>query len=876
MLRDVVELMGAVSAQGSANRERPSVLVDRCATALAGPGASAAELDACRRALSCLLLQAARSPRVLSPPAACAPQPPPPRVTSPPFALVASERDAALVAELRKRVAKLEAENAELRRQLAAARGPADAASSHGRSHSMANLPPKSQSAGSLAVSPPLVPAGPRSPLVQPQPSPMVLSGPAVSTIVLRPPSVGIEEMAAAETASSEPAVDLSVGPVSLHVRVVAANNVKCADFNGFSDPYVILRIGKTQHRTKTIQKTLNPRWDETFLFKDVDMQGTLVAEAWDWDAIGKDDFLGVIDIPLCTLGDGKPRECRFVLQPKSGESVSGDLHLVLQCTPPDAKPVLAAGQVPNLRPLVHIGNGQLIVRVIEAKGLKACDSGGTSDPYAVLDVDKQTARTGVVEKTLAPHWDNTFFFEANEGSRLDITVFDWNKVTAHEAIGTARVPVRSLLLQKPEDVKDEWIDLTPAKQGETRAVGSVHVALQYVTPVDIPLHQIANSDFFKTGEDTWSSEPLPHELWTETPQYGTLLVDKKCLGEGFHIESDCSCVTTLYRDAENVQTFDRSLTIPFYEQFLSHQDHAVYYGTDPTAGPVVVCVGDPDAKGLRRVMVLTKKESKRFVVPQSKSYLRAVRAAYPILMNVDLSHTSSNAIREALLRFEKGTIFTRHKFGVLLALPGQKDELEMFNNPGTTPAFDEFLGFLGDKIELQGWKDFRGGLDAKSGNTGTHSVYARIADIEVMFHVAAFIPHKEGDRQQVDRKRHIGNDICVVIFKERGAPGDVVNLGSFLTHFNHVFVVVSPEDVGGETAYRVNVAVKPAVGTAPPYLPDPPLLRKTPELREWFLQKLVSMERAAMQSPHFQSGQVTTRKANLEDIIKLCEQQHD
>ena len=44
--------------------------------------------------------------------------------------------------------------------------------------------------------------------------------------------------------------------------------------------------------------------------------------------------------------------------------------------------------------------------------------------------------------------------------------------------------------------------------------------------------------------------------------------------------------------------------------------------------------------------------------------------------------------------------------------------------------------------------------------NTGTHSIYTTYSDLEVMFHVATLIPSKYADPQQVDRKRHIGNDV--------------------------------------------------------------------------------------------------------------------
>ena len=38
-----------------------------------------------------------------------------------------------------------------------------------------------------------------------------------------------------------------------------------------------------------------------------------------------------------------------------------------------------------------------------------------------------------------------------------------------------------------------------------------------------------------------------------------------------------------------------------------------------------------------------------------------------------------------------------------------------MYNNEHSSPAFDEFLDMLGRKVKLQGFDNFRGGLDIKS-----------------------------------------------------------------------------------------------------------------------------------------------------------------
>jgi hypothetical protein len=62
-------------------------------------------------------------------------------------------------------------------------------------------------------------------------------------------------------------------------------------------------------------------------------------------------------------------------------------------------------------------------------------------------------------------------------------------------------------------------------------------------------------------------------------------------------------------------------------------------------------------------------------------------------------------------------------------------------------------------------------------------------------------LPFSPGDSQQVERKRHIGNDIVVIIFQEGTTP---FYPGCIRSDFNHVFFVVRKEvNEAGKTMYR-------------------------------------------------------------------------
>eukprot|EP01135_Chromosphaera_perkinsii_P011092 Nk52_evm1s2340 gene=Nk52_evmTU1s2340 len=85
-----------------------------------------------------------------------------------------------------------------------------------------------------------------------------------------------------------------------LRVKVLSARNLTGKSRGGLSDPYVVLKLGTRKAKTSVIEKCLNPTWNEEFVFY-VHRQATesLKISVWDYDFGKKDDFLGMIKIPV-------------------------------------------------------------------------------------------------------------------------------------------------------------------------------------------------------------------------------------------------------------------------------------------------------------------------------------------------------------------------------------------------------------------------------------------------------------------------------------------------------------------------------------------------------------------------------------------------
>eukprot|EP00010_Vexillifera_abyssalis_P009306 CAMPEP_0201545770 /NCGR_PEP_ID=MMETSP0173_2-20130828/2197_1 /ASSEMBLY_ACC=CAM_ASM_000268 /TAXON_ID=218659 /ORGANISM="Vexillifera sp., Strain DIVA3 564/2" /LENGTH=645 /DNA_ID=CAMNT_0047954261 /DNA_START=29 /DNA_END=1966 /DNA_ORIENTATION=- len=91
-------------------------------------------------------------------------------------------------------------------------------------------------------------------------------------------------------------------GTKFLRMNVMCAKNLPAADSGGTSDPYAIVKIEKKQYKTETISKNCNPEWNEQWTWILPNASTQVWVEVWDWDRIGKDNFLGKLKIPITEL----------------------------------------------------------------------------------------------------------------------------------------------------------------------------------------------------------------------------------------------------------------------------------------------------------------------------------------------------------------------------------------------------------------------------------------------------------------------------------------------------------------------------------------------------------------------------------------------
>ena len=121
----------------------------------------------------------------------------------------------------------------------------------------------------------------------------------------------------------------------TLKVILLEAENVPKMDVIGWADPYCLFQLAgqKEIQKSKVINNTKHPIWDERFEFKlqnkNRDILHILMK---DKDAMSADDDVAKVEIPLTPLNPNQPVLHWFPMIPVKGVEASGiKVRLILE-----------------------------------------------------------------------------------------------------------------------------------------------------------------------------------------------------------------------------------------------------------------------------------------------------------------------------------------------------------------------------------------------------------------------------------------------------------------------------------------------------------------------------------------------------------------
>ncbi|KAL7717941.1 Rap GTPase-activating protein [Entamoeba marina] len=384
--------------------------------------------------------------------------------------------------------------------------------------------------------------------------------------------------------------------------------------------------------------------------------------------------------------------------------------------------------------------------------------------------------------------------------------------------------------------------------------------------------------------QNQFPSKDFPVEQWLSVVAMDKpLLILTVSLPRGYHIENSSTCCTHKHEELTFFNIHDSSSCIKYYEKYFEWKKHSNYILPLQTDLLIVSITNLSHRKSVttprlfedisklppRKVIIRNKRNDTRKIYPGNTTdhqILKEIgftgKVATPI---------TGRMIYNSLLKFENFFTYNRYKFGVLYGSKGQTTENQFYMNQDGSPYFNQFLKLLGNEIELQGYRGYCGGLDTTCNQNGKYTYTTQFSNnhIECIFHVSTLIPFDSTNEYQPERKRFIGNDLVVLIFKEFDGEYEPIDISSFSSQTNNVFIVVGydlRQPHSNTPHYIINCVVRQETPPIPPFITEDHYLHDL-SLREFLLAKLINGERATHETSTYRGKRLTVRQNQLESI---------
>lgn len=221
---------------------------------------------------------------------------------------------------------------------------------------------------------------------------------------------------------ANTPIVSCSFSRVYIyHLRcyIYQARNLTALDKDSFSDPYAHVSFLHRSKTTEIIHSTLNPTWDQTIIFDEIEIYGEpqtilqnppkVIIELFDNDQVGKDEFLGrSICSPLVKLNSEMDITPKLLWHPvMNGDKPCGDVlvtaELILRDKDGSNLPILPSQRAPNLymvpqgiRPVVQLTAIEILAWGL--RNMKNYQMASVTSPSLVVECGGERVESVVIK----------------------------------------------------------------------------------------------------------------------------------------------------------------------------------------------------------------------------------------------------------------------------------------------------------------------------------------------------------------------------------------------------------------------------------------------------------------------------------------------
>lgn len=281
------------------------------------------------------------------------------------------------------------------------------------------------------------IPASPMSPLAPPLPEGTLVAS-EKRMVIAKPPSRSIDgshsrlnsveiesnsrhKLSSSSSTSSSDEIrgELQMGLIYdepagiLTVRLIKANDLRARELSGTADPYAKIRLlpdWSNVWQTRTHRRTLNPVFDEDFVFEvtpDSPLTGrTLEILLYDFDAFSRHRGLGYVQLPLSSVIEQLGTSLTVITKPVLRYGAEGGFR-----APPLGELMVSLSYQPSAE--------RLTVIVVRAKNLPILDDSINANPYVKVALTQdgrnlKKKKSGVQLEATSPVWNEILSFDVS------------------------------------------------------------------------------------------------------------------------------------------------------------------------------------------------------------------------------------------------------------------------------------------------------------------------------------------------------------------------------------------------------------------------------------------------------------------------------
>ncbi|PRP85140.1 hypothetical protein PROFUN_07211 [Planoprotostelium fungivorum] len=274
----------------------------------------------------------------------------------------------------------------------------------------------------------------------------------------------------------------------------------------------------------------------------------------------------------------------------------------------------------------------------------------------------------------------------------------------------------------------------------------------------------------------------------------------------------------------------------PPFSTYFYRKDHLDLIGVDQRDGVIILSYERiPNSTGIYRTLIRTKKgdEILEFhLVPEAIILVNSLR----IFVALDMRFIDNLNFSELIHNREEELVSRSITAGLLLVPDGYYTESKYLGDVPQSPAFEEFIRFLGVKIPFK--TDMRMYSLEETGEPDDYAIQTKYLGNEVIFNVSTVVP------RGTERVDHILNNRMTVVFLE----ASVVDSTQLFAHDNSSVLVVKPFKRDNVTHYRFVVTRKKGMKHFNPSLEIPSIFAKDNSFRSYLLTKLINGARSIQQ----------------------------